>query len=722
MAEFEKTDPKLPADAENELEEAFSGKPPGSPSDLDRTVIRDAESGEEKTPASGDQVPYLVIVEGPRAGTRFHLHDEKNIVGRSPGCAIRLDDQSVSRQHAEITRVSGGWSIKDLGSKNGTVVNRSPVTEPVIIGHLDLIKVGIYLLRLITQHVSVTEEMKLPVDMLTRDTTDFVEMPPPDGRTASEEREKAEMPPAMEEEEEPEPKGPPKWRRFIAPAVLVLVVIIAGIYFAQRFFFAEPTKPPVKKPSVTKPVPNLPTTGPQVPSKPGTQPVPSMPVAQPQPPAQKVPVFLDFASSPISATITFDGKELGKTPLRVNVELEPNKQYEAEAVFVMPEVGERYTQKLQFVVDPQKSIIPLLFRAPIGMIKINDLPRDVQFYLEGKYEYDRFSERPAKLNEIVLRKPIYIPFGSYTLELRRSRQLGASQTYVQDIVFRRQFVIAADSPSFVFEVTDVDLKIFPVQVRSEPPNADVFIDGQKVGVTPYAGNFPLGEHTMTLRKEGYFEYTEELKVDINTPFMTTVTLQTSVAGAHINNAQAAMNQALYDRAINELAEALSSNPAPSETAKANYMLGVCYLQLKDVERAMGYFELARQHDEQKYAAMLGLVRGYAMLKEINKALPLLVEVMLNNKDENLKREANALFQQISPFRSVVYVYSKPEGATVTVNDKKVSQPTPVILHDMSLGTYKLKVEKPGYIPVDLRLNLSVNEFNPVVVELKPIPE
>jgi hypothetical protein len=40
---------------------------------------------------------------------------------------------------------------------------------------------------------------------------------------------------------------------------------------------------------------------------------------------------------------------------------------------------------------------------------------------------------------------------------------------------------------------------------------------------------------------------------------------------------------------------------------------------------------------------------------------------------------------------------------------------------MSLGTYKLRIEKPGYIPVDMRLDLSVNEFNPVIVTLKPIP-
>ncbi|PIU54979.1 MAG: PEGA domain-containing protein, partial [Deltaproteobacteria bacterium CG07_land_8_20_14_0_80_38_7] len=42
--------------------------------------------------------------------------------------------------------------------------------------------------------------------------------------------------------------------------------------------------------------------------------------------------------------------------------------------------------------------------------------------------------------------------------------------------------------------------------------------------------------------------------------------------------------------------------------------------------------------------------------------------------------------------------------------------------DLPLGTYRLRFEKPGYEPMELNLTLSVNEFNPVVVKLKPIPQ
>jgi len=413
----------------------------------------------------------------------------------------------------------------------------------------------------------------------------------------------------------------------------------------------------------------------------------------------------------------------GKTTLRINVELEPGKTYEAVAFFNMPEMKEILEQKLEFTVEKDSNVIPILFRGPIGIIKINDLPRDVEFYLEGKFTHDRFQERSSKLTEIVLQKPIYIPYGEYHLELRRSRQLGqTSQTYVSDIIFRRDFVIAEDAPSFVMEAKEDDLRVFPVNIKSDPPNANVYIDGKNVGKTPYEGLFPLGEHKMTVRKEGFFEHSEDLKVDINTPFVASVKLKTSIAGAHLNNAKLSMDRQMWQEAINELAEALGSEPVKTEIAQANYMLGVCYLSLNDIQRAMGYFEQARADEEVGHRAMLGLVRGYALMDRIDKGLPLLVEVLLKGGDEDIKREANDLFQKISPFRSVLYIYSEPPGAQVTVNGKPVQQKTPVILHELPLGSYKLKIEKPGYLPQDLNLSMSVNEFNPIIVQLKSIPQ
>ena len=72
-------------------------------------------------------------------------------------------------------------------------------------------------------------------------------------------------------------------------------------------------------------------------------------------------------------------------------------------------------------MQKDQSVVPILFRGPIGTLKVMDLPRDAQFYLEGKFSYDRYQEQSAKLNQVVLQKPIYIPYGTewYPYFMRR---------------------------------------------------------------------------------------------------------------------------------------------------------------------------------------------------------------------------------------------------------------------------------------------------------------
>ncbi len=743
----------------------------------EKTLIRPVDELEEKTPRRQQfPPPYVVVVDGPKTGTRFPLKDGSNIIGRAPGCEVRFEDQSVSRQHSEILRSQNTWMVKDLGSKNGTFVNGNPVTDPVMIGHKDVVKTGIYQLRLITQPIPLEQELTLPPELSQPERTVFVAAPPDSLTSRMEEAEVGgEGAPEGEMESEAAPAEPPARRKFALPVNRRNLVLFGGLLAAlmatavligPKIFFHAPKKARITKalPAQQAQQPQAPDAGaaaqPQAPAAPGAEaataagaqppappqapgttqaappagtppgapPQPGQPPAQAPPAAtapgaQKIPVFVDFASSPMPVKVTFQNQEVGTTPIRINAQLEPGKTYQAQALFLMPEIGQQYTQQVEFKADVGTSVVPVLFRGPIGILKVNNLPRDVEFYLEGKYSYDKFTEQSAKLREIVLQKPIYVPYGQYFLELRKSRQLGASSpTVVSDIVFRRDFQIAEDSPTFNVDVDDAGLKSFPVKVRSDPTNADVFVDGQAVGKTPYEGTFPLGAHRLVLRKEGYFEQAEDLNIDINTPFLANVTLKTSVAGAHLNNAKLAMNRQMWQEAINELAQTLSSAPAPTETAQANYLLGRCYLGLNDLERAAGYFEQARQTEEQRYPAMLGLVNIYAQQQQMAKALPMLVEVMLKTKDEALKREANDLFQKISPFRSVIYIYTDPPGATVTVNQNPVQQATPVILHELPLGNYKILIEKPGFLPTDLNLSLTVNEFNPVIVKLKPIPQ
>jgi pSer/pThr/pTyr-binding forkhead associated (FHA) protein len=71
----------------------------------------------------------LVVQRGPNAGSRFLIDKDVTTAGRHPESDIFLDDVTVSRRHAEFRRDDGKFSIHDVGSLNGTYVNRQRVEE-----------------------------------------------------------------------------------------------------------------------------------------------------------------------------------------------------------------------------------------------------------------------------------------------------------------------------------------------------------------------------------------------------------------------------------------------------------------------------------------------------------------------------------------------------------------------------------------------------------------
>jgi hypothetical protein len=73
----------------------------------------------------GVKGPALVVRSGGgRAGETFHPSSERTTIGRSPDCEIFLDDVTVSRRHAVLLQRDGKFVIEDLGSLNGTYLNR----------------------------------------------------------------------------------------------------------------------------------------------------------------------------------------------------------------------------------------------------------------------------------------------------------------------------------------------------------------------------------------------------------------------------------------------------------------------------------------------------------------------------------------------------------------------------------------------------------------------
>jgi len=75
---------------------------------------------------NGDRA-MVVIHRGPSKGSRFLIAEDKCSIGRSPESAIFLDDVTVSRAHAQISKSGKGFELVDLGSLNGTYVNNGSV-------------------------------------------------------------------------------------------------------------------------------------------------------------------------------------------------------------------------------------------------------------------------------------------------------------------------------------------------------------------------------------------------------------------------------------------------------------------------------------------------------------------------------------------------------------------------------------------------------------------
>ncbi len=88
--------------------------------------------------------PALVVRSGGgMAGQSFQPGEGRTLIGRSPECDVFLDDVTVSRQHAELMREAEMFSIRDLGSLNGTYVNRKRI-ELAVLEDDDEVQIGKY--------------------------------------------------------------------------------------------------------------------------------------------------------------------------------------------------------------------------------------------------------------------------------------------------------------------------------------------------------------------------------------------------------------------------------------------------------------------------------------------------------------------------------------------------------------------------------------------------
>ena len=115
-------------------------------SDVEKTLSYTPESLAEEaaTGVEGVEGPALVVRSGGgRSGEFFQLEGERTTIGRTPDCDIFLDDVTVSRRHAVVTAAGDAFAIEDLGSLNGTFLNRQRIEQAPLTDD-DEVQIGKY--------------------------------------------------------------------------------------------------------------------------------------------------------------------------------------------------------------------------------------------------------------------------------------------------------------------------------------------------------------------------------------------------------------------------------------------------------------------------------------------------------------------------------------------------------------------------------------------------
>lgn len=116
-------------------------------------VVGTKRSGREPRPRGRKaraeaKAPHLTVVEpADQRGRTFPLADEVT-VGRAAGCQVTLDDTYASQLHARLFLRDGQILVEDLGSTNGTWLNRQKVTGPMVMQRGDQLQVGSTVLEL----------------------------------------------------------------------------------------------------------------------------------------------------------------------------------------------------------------------------------------------------------------------------------------------------------------------------------------------------------------------------------------------------------------------------------------------------------------------------------------------------------------------------------------------------------------------------------------------
>ncbi|HVT26620.1 MAG TPA: FHA domain-containing protein [Lacipirellulaceae bacterium] len=117
----------------------------------------------------------LVVLAGAKEGLEIPLKKDKFLIGRAKECALRAGSEAISRRHCAIIHRENSWTVRDLGSRNGTYVNDERITKEVPLKDGDELRVGPLKFRVIAEE---TKEKNATVAEAAPKTTKQRRQPP----------------------------------------------------------------------------------------------------------------------------------------------------------------------------------------------------------------------------------------------------------------------------------------------------------------------------------------------------------------------------------------------------------------------------------------------------------------------------------------------------------------------------------------------------------------
>lgn len=188
----------------------------------------------------------LVVRSGPIPGKIFPIMKTEVVIGRDPNADILVNDAEVSRNHAVIRFNADGYTIEDLGSTNGTVLNGDRLAGPHLLRQGDIISLGEHISLLFEPQPVVDPDATIvsgPLITPQKQTASLPGVPPLINRPISPPTNPAISPePFYEDLQEEKPRKFPTWLiLLLVGAILITCICIIAIlaYIDSNFLWCD---------------------------------------------------------------------------------------------------------------------------------------------------------------------------------------------------------------------------------------------------------------------------------------------------------------------------------------------------------------------------------------------------------------------------------------------------------------------------------------------------